>query len=71
MRGSDYRVGEMLTLVTQTGSLFPVTVVGHTALPDDLVIFWRGNRPLSALSAVRGQSTVCLKELKEVRRDEP
>lgn len=69
MRGSDYRVGEMLTLVTLNGTEYPVTVVGHTSLDDDLIIFWRGYRPLSALSAVNGQSTVCLGQLKEVKRD--
>lgn len=67
MRGSDYRVGEMLTLVSVHGSLYPVTVVGHTSLPDDLVVFWRGLRPFTACYSER--STICLNHLQEVRRE--
>lgn len=69
MRGSDYRIGEMLTLVTFQGGEYPVTVVGHSVLPDDLVVFWRGLRPLAALSAVNDRSTICMDQLKEVRRE--
>lgn len=65
-----YKIGDKLILVTHHGSQYPVEVTGFTSLPDDLVVRWMGVRPLSALSAHNGQSTICTKELKEVRYNE-
>jgi hypothetical protein len=68
MKASEYVKGERVMLVTYTGAHYPVEVIGHNSLPDDLIVRWLGLRPLSALNSRHGESTICLKELKEVRR---
>lgn len=65
-QASEHPVGTRLILVNGGGEC-PVEVTGHTALPCDLVVRWLGLRPLSAVVA-SGQSTICLNDLKEVRR---
>lgn len=62
----DYPVGARLILVGR--GEYPVEVTGHTSLSCDLVVRWLGLRPLGALSAVDGQSTVCTHVLREIRR---
>lgn len=63
----QYKIGDKLILVTHHGTEYPVEVVWLTSLPDDLVVKWLGMRPLSGSNA-EGINTVCLAQLKEVRR---
>lgn len=68
MLASGYRVGDRLTLVSHWGGEWPVEVIGHTSLPDDLVVRWLGLRPGLEPG---DKSTVCIAHLKEVRRADP
>lgn len=64
MNAADYQVGERVHLISHHGVPYPAEVVGHTALDCDLVVKWLAIAPFLAGE----RSTVCLKELKEVRR---
>jgi hypothetical protein len=56
-QAADYPVGSKLLL----NGRWPVRVIGHTSLPDDLVVEWLGLRPLAALAG--DKATICLKHL--------
>lgn len=62
------RAGDRVTLVAHSGSEYPVEIVGVPSLDCDLVVRWLGLMPLAGLSQVDGCSTVCTKQLREVRR---
>ena len=56
------KVGDRVVLIGHIDREWPAEVIGFTSLPCDVVVRWTGIRP-----SLDDESTVCRKQLQEVR----